>query len=62
MKSNGMKISALLVVCGLLVSLSLSSCTAFMKEASLETAAVSDNEIIPVVSGFLKNTSINGKL
>ncbi len=62
MKSNGMRIKAMLLICALLVSLSLSSCTAFMEEASLQTTAANDNLTVPVVEGFLKNTSVNSKL
>lgn len=62
MKSNRVRITAMLALTALLISFSLSSCTAFMKEASLETIVCEDSETIPFVKGFMKDSSINKKL
>ena len=62
MKSNGIRIKAVLVAIAMVMSLSLSSCTSFMKEASLGTSTVEDNALVPVVDGFIRSDSINAKL
>ncbi len=62
MKSNGIRIKAMLAACALVLSLTLTSCTAFMKEASLDTTVNPNGCLMPIVSGFLKNDSINEQL
>ena len=62
MKKFSVRIKAVLVAAAFVVSLSLASCTSFLKEASLSTATVEDNAVLPVVSGFFQSDSINEKL
>lgn len=62
MKSNSIRMKAMLTACAILLSMTLTSCTAFMKEASLDTTALSNGTVMPVVEGFMKNDSINDKL
>lgn len=62
MKSNGMRIKAVIAACALVFSLTLSSCTSVMKEAALDTSFAESEAVIPVVSGFMKSASINEKL
>ena len=61
-KRNGMRMKAMLLVCAMLLAMALSSCTAFMKDAALDTRVNADGAWLPVVTGFLKNDSINSKL
>ena len=51
-----------MVAAAMVISLSLTSCTSFMKEASLGTSTAEDNAVLPVVDGFLMSESINAKL
>ena len=62
MKKFSVRIKAVLVAAAFVVSLSLASCTSFLKGASLSTATVEDNAVLPVVSGFFQSDSINEKL
>ena len=62
MKKVSIRVKAVLFAAAFAVSLSLSSCTSLMKEASLSTATVENEVVLPVVSGFMKSDSINQKL
>ena len=44
------------------LTVTLTSCTMLMKEASLSTSNVEGNAVVPVVAGFLRNDAINDRL
>lgn len=62
MKSNGMRFKAVIAACALLLSMALTSCEPLMDNSELNTTVAGSDVVIPAVSGFIKNTSINKKL
>ena len=52
-KRNGMRMKAMLLVCAMLLAMALSSCTAFMKDAALDTRVNAVGAWPPVVTGVL---------
>lgn len=53
---------AWLVLAALVISMSLSACTGFMKEVTMATSVTENGASVPVVDGFLNSRSINQKL